>query len=1138
MPFPAEIAGLLSPSDPVTGENSAPLTRLPRAPDQPRQLGALATRGGAYLTLRYGLSILVSIANMFLLTRWIGPHAYGLFVTAVGFTTFFASLTRFGVDTYLVRCDPAPDRQQYRVAFTLVLSNCIVLTIVGFAILPLLKRWYAGDEFSGPYLVLLLSVPLTGLAGIPVAKLERALNFRAAAGIELGGQVIALIMASVLALRGFGVWAPVTGLFAWQVFALLAACVAARFVPGLRINARDARQMLAFGLGFSASMRVWQLRSLVNPLLVGRFAGAEGVALVAIALRVAEGIGFVRTVAGRLAIAALARLQDDRKQLRQALEKALSLQVIVLGPLLCAFALCGPWLVPRIMGSRWTGLLTVYPFVAIGVLVSSVFNLQASALFVVGEQWTVLRAYACHVSLLALGTFLLVPRFGIAGYGWGELLACAGYVFIHGTLVRTTLASYRKLLPWVGLFVGILGLSADKFPAVSIWVATVAGIAVATAWTKAQRRTSQSIDLQAAQPPAKTAWQRAHTFLSKARVRGWNYVAALAHYYLAANLYQSRLTLERVQANAKMLLSLTERAEIQPSPSNVLCISSGMKNRRFHFEAADISHIVERIPAHLQRRTVSEAERILARRFCFRGHEEQLTPNVNWAGCPDGNLSWRWDLNRHRFFLSLGLAHYYTGQLCYLRDLIRLWNDWIETNPRGQGCNWKYPFEVAARLQNWLWAYFLLADSSLSRSLDIKKLEHALLEHARYVRAHLEYHWPNNHLLLEAKALCEFGMLFPDLDPGGVLGNQGQQILEKEVVKQILPDGTHAELSSMYHRIIAGELEELLALCDRYRIWLPDPVADRIRRMRKFSRALVRPDGSLPLLGDSAAEDTYLRFDSSRRDYSDLNYWLWPDPSLPVEMNGGLAASELYVFPQGGYGILTNSKGLAHVTFDFGAFSQCETSNHAHCDALSFELWANGQPVIVDPGIYFPWQEQAGWTEYFRGSGVHNTLELDGRPQAEPSEALDRRHNARSQLLRQVVWTDDAAIVAESIPQWCRKQGMRHTREIRLHDHTMTIRDCVYGSGVHQMAWSFQFAPEVNLTCHGRKLSGEGLQGKTLFTLSTQADREPHLQLFCGQKDPLRGWVSRSSYEPIPAPLACYSLKAELPFQMDYIFTL
>jgi PST family polysaccharide transporter len=83
------------------------------------------------------------------------------------------------------------------------------------------------------------------------------------------------------------------------------------------------------------------------------------------------------------------------------------------------------------LGSRWLVGLKIYPFIAAGVLVNSVYNLQASALYVAGRQWLVLRAYVLHVCLLAGGTLLLVPLRGIAGYGWAEIFACGGYVVLH-----------------------------------------------------------------------------------------------------------------------------------------------------------------------------------------------------------------------------------------------------------------------------------------------------------------------------------------------------------------------------------------------------------------------------------------------------------------------------------------------------------------------------------------------------------------------------------------------------------------------------------------------------------------------------------------------------------------------------------
>jgi O-antigen/teichoic acid export membrane protein len=351
-------------------------------------------RGGVYLTSRYGLGVLVGLGNMLVMTRWIGPHSYGLFVTAIGLVAFLSTLARAGVDVYLVRREAVPDDRMYHVAGTLIFSISVGLTFIGAALAPLLIRWFGNSDFLPPYLVLLLSIPLIGLTGVPMAKLERELNFRSVASIELGGQFLGLLLSMILAASRSGVWAPVAGQIASQIATLAAACACSRFIPRFRFNAGQAVEMLTFGIGLVTSSRMWQLRTLVNPLLVGRFAGAEGVAFVALGIRIAEALGAIRLAAGRLALAALSRLQSKPEAFRTALQRSLELQVLMLGPLLCGFALFGPLVLRYVTGTRWMPSLSVYPFVAAGVLVNSVFNLQASALFVVGRQWTVLSSYS------------------------------------------------------------------------------------------------------------------------------------------------------------------------------------------------------------------------------------------------------------------------------------------------------------------------------------------------------------------------------------------------------------------------------------------------------------------------------------------------------------------------------------------------------------------------------------------------------------------------------------------------------------------------------------------------------------------------------------------------------------------------
>jgi O-antigen/teichoic acid export membrane protein len=401
---------------------------------------------------------MVATGNMLIMTWWLGPHIYGLFVTAISLVAFLASVSRAGVDTFLVRHETAPEQAMYATANAVVLTASLALIALAALLTPLLIRWYGNHEFVLPYLVLLVTIPVSGLTGVPMAKLERELNFRKIAAIELSGQSLGLLAAALLAFAKAGIWAPVGGQMVWQLVTLLATAKSAGLRVGVRLHREHWRPMCSFGLGMTLSLRTWQLRTLVNPLLVGKFAGTEAVAFVALAIRIAEALGTFRLAAGRIAIAALARLQGQRENFRSALEGALFLQVIILGPLLCVFALAGPFLLRHALGAKWLPSLAVYPFIAVGVLVNSIYNLQASALFVLEQHWTVLRCYAAHVFLLSAGASLLIPHWGIVGYGLAELVACCPYYAIHRGVSGSVHISCRKSAVFAAGFGAILFL--------------------------------------------------------------------------------------------------------------------------------------------------------------------------------------------------------------------------------------------------------------------------------------------------------------------------------------------------------------------------------------------------------------------------------------------------------------------------------------------------------------------------------------------------------------------------------------------------------------------------------------------------------------------------------------------------------
>jgi hypothetical protein len=111
------------------------------------------------------------------------------------------------------------------------------------------------------------------------------------------------------------------------------------------------------------------------------------------------------------------------------------------------------------------------------------------------------------------------------------------------------------------------------------------------------------------------------------------------------------------------------------------------------------------------------------------------------------------------------------------------------------------------------------------------------------------------------------------------------------------------------------------------------------------------PDGSLPLLNDA-----------------------WEGPSEPVTQS----SDTVTVLEESGYVVLRHAQD--QLIIDAGPIGPPHLPPHAHSDVLSFVLWADGLPLIVDPGTFaYTGPER---TRY-RSTASHNTVEVDGADQCE-----------------------------------------------------------------------------------------------------------------------------------------------------------
>jgi hypothetical protein len=85
-----------------------------------------------------------------------------------------------------------------------------------------------------------------------------------------------------------------------------------------------------------------------------------------------------------------------------------------------------------------------------------------------------------------------------------------------------------------------------------------------------------------------------------------------------------------------------------------------------------------------------------------------------------------------------------------------------------------------------------------------------------------------------------------------------------------------------------------------------------------------------------------------------------------------------------------------YLLFDCGPHGSL-ACGHAHADALSIDVAANGRTVLVDPGTY-TYTGSKDARDWFRGSHAHNTVTVDNESSSEPGGPFSWKTMARCSL--------------------------------------------------------------------------------------------------------------------------------------------
>ena len=484
----------------------------------------------------------------------------------------------------------------------------------------------------------------------------------------------------------------------------------------------------------------------------------------------------------------------------------------------------------------------------------------------------------------------------------------------------------------------------------------------------------------------------------------------------------------------------------------------------------------------------------------YTAYREDLTPGNGV------DVKVPWELSRLHHLATLAQASWLTGERRYSAEVFAQWDSWTASDPWLYGVNWASAMEAAIRVVNLLWAWPAVSDGPGSTPERHKQMERSLGQHGLYIENNLEVSARDghivaaNHYLANVCALACLGLSCPQLPDAGRWRKVGLKALEQEMRRQVLPDGFFFESSTSYHRLAVELFLVPAVLARRYGHEMTDAYWRQLERMLELILHVTGPDGAVPQIGDNddgrllilSGYPDWMRHDHryllalgavlfDRRDFKaaagdcpEEVYWFLGREG--VEKFDSLAADaapiESRAFPEAGLYVIRSQDGRDYALVRAGSPAHHAPAGHAHDDALSLELWVDGQPVFVDPGTYCYTSDPEARGR-LRSTSAHNTVIVDGQEVDHILESVPFGL-CRDGSVRVVDWQvqpGGATLTAEH-DGFCRlSPPVRHRRTVRYSPNARRweIEDVLQGKGTHEATWFWHATP-------GRSPRLEGLE--------------------------------------------------------------
>jgi teichuronic acid exporter len=388
----------------------------------------LGSTGGQILQFAFGI----------LLARLLVPADFGMIVTIQIFTGFVAMFATGGMGQSLIRAKEATE-DDFAAVFTLQLALGIVVYSGFFVCAPWLARYLENPRYEDLLRVSALSFILRPFTFVRIAWLNRAMNFRKRATVDLTAGALTGVSSILLAAIGLGVWSlTLSGLFGALVSSVLY-FFATPLRVRLRFDTAIARRHTGYGFKITANDFLDYLRDESVNLMLSKMAGPAVLGLFNKASSLARMPNrLVTPPTGQTVFRAMSKVQDDLDQTKYIFYRTITLLSVYVLPCLVGLWWIAEPFIQVVYGPKWLPAAEPMKILVVGAAFRVINNPCGVLLAAQNRLLQEMIGQTLGV-ILTLIACLFGLSWGMHGVAWALVASSIFYAAYNYALVLRTI---------------------------------------------------------------------------------------------------------------------------------------------------------------------------------------------------------------------------------------------------------------------------------------------------------------------------------------------------------------------------------------------------------------------------------------------------------------------------------------------------------------------------------------------------------------------------------------------------------------------------------------------------------------------------------------------------------------------------